>query len=145
MAIIEWLDEKWPSLPLLPTDLIERAQVRAMAQIIACDIHPLNNLRVLTVLREELELDETQIERWIARWIQEGFAALEILIERHGGGFAFGDTPGLVDCCLVPQVYAARRFNVGLTAYPRLCAAAERARELPSVKQAEPTSQPDAD
>ena len=144
LAIIEWLDEQWPTPPLLPGDPIGRAIVRAMAQIVACDIHPLNNLRVLTTLRQEMDADEAQIARWIARWIQDGFAALEILVARHSGRFAYGDTPSLAECCLVPQVFAAERFKVDVSKFPRLLAVAERAWELDAVRQAAPDLQPDA-
>lgn len=145
LAIIEWLDEQWPTPPLLPSDPIGRATVRAMAQIVACDIHPLNNLRVLTALRQEMNADEAQVARWIARWIEEGFAALETLVARHGGRFAYGDTPGLADCCLVPQLFAAERFEVDVSGFPCLVAAATRAAELEAVRQAAPAMQPDAD
>ena len=145
LAIIEWLDERWPTPPLLPDDPDERAVVRAMAQIVACDIHPLNNLRVLTALRQDLGADEAAVSRWIARWITEGFAALETLVARHGGRFAYGDAPGLADCCLVPQLYAAERFGVDVTGFPRLIGAAANARELTGFRQAAPALQPDAD
>jgi maleylpyruvate isomerase len=145
LAIIEWLDERWPDHRLLPGDPTGRAIVRSMAQIVACDIHPLNNLRVLTALRQELHADERQVSGWIARWIRDGFAALETLIARHGGRFAYGDKPGLADCCLVPQVFAAERFDVDVAAFPRVLAVASRARELDAFRQAEPSAQPDAD
>jgi maleylpyruvate isomerase len=145
LAIIEWIDEAWPDPALLPLDPLDRAIVRSMAQIIASDIHPLNNLRVLSTLRQNLCADEAQISAWIARWIQEGFAALEILVGRHGGQFSFGDTPGLVDCCLVPQIYASRRFMVELDAFPKLVAIAERAERLEAFRLALPQLQPDAD
>ncbi len=145
LAIIEWLDERWPEPRLLPTDPVGRAIVRSMAQIVACDIHPLNNLRVLTALREELNADETQISNWIARWIQDGFAALETLVARHGGRFAYGDEPGLADCCLVPQVFAAERFKVDVSDFPKVFAAAAHARQLDAFHQAAPSTQPDAD
>ena len=145
LAIIEWLDERWPERRLLPSDPVGRAIVRSMAQIVACDIHPLNNLRVLTALREKLNADETQVTEWIARWIQEGFAALEILIARHGGRFAYGDQPTLADCCLVPQVFAAQRFDVNVSRFPSLVGAAERAGQLDAFRQAAPSAQPDAD
>lgn len=145
LAIIEWLDEQWPAPALLPGDTDGRATVRSMAQIVACDIHPLNNLRVLTALREDLGADEAAVSRWIGRWITEGFAALETLVARHAGLFAYGDTPSLADCCLVPQLFAAERFDVDVTPFPRLVAAAEHARELDAFKQAAPALQPDAD
>jgi maleylpyruvate isomerase len=145
LAIIEWLDDRWPEPPLLPSDPTGRAIVRSMAQIVACDIHPLNNLRVLTALREQLSADETQVSEWIARWIQEGFAALEILIARHGGQFAYGDEAGLADCCVVPQLFAAQRFAVDVSRFPSLVGAAERAGQLDAFRQAAPSAQPDAD
>ncbi len=143
-AILELLEERYPSPPLLPTDTADRATARAMAAMIACDIHPLNNLRVLQVLRRDFGADEAAVNAWIARWITEGFAALEIAIGRHGRGFAFGDTPTIADCCLVPQVYSAERFAVDLTSYPHLVAAAETARALSAFQVAHPDRQPDA-
>ena len=143
-AILEWLEERYPDPPLLPPAATDRAVVRAMAATIACDIHPLNNLRVLKVVRA-LDPNEGAGDRWAARWIGDGFAALEVQIARHGGGFAFGDTPTLADCHLVPQVYSAERFEVDLSPYPRLMAAAERARAHPAIASAHPDRQPDAD
>jgi maleylpyruvate isomerase len=145
LAIVEWLDELWPTPPLLPADPLGRAIVRSMSQIVACDIHPLNNLRVVTTLREQMNSDDTQVARWMARWILDGFAALETLVARHGGRFAFGNGPGLADCCLVPQIYAAERFGVDVSGFPRLLDVAERARELDAFRQAEPSAQPHAD
>lgn len=145
LAIIEWLDELWPAPPLLPPDPTGRAVVRAISQIVACDIHPLNNLRVLTALRQELGADEAAVSRWIARWMQEGFAALETLVARHGGRFAYGDSPSLADCCLVPQLYAAERFEVDVSDFPRLLAVGERARQLDAFGRAAPSVQPEAD
>lgn len=143
-AILEWLEERHPSPALLPVRLADRAIVRAMAATIACDIHPINNLRVLQALRRDIGADEAAVSAWIARWIGDGFAALEVLIGRHGRGFAFGDTPTIADCCLVPQVYSAERFAVDLTQYPQLMAAAETARALPAFQVAHPDRQPDA-
>jgi maleylpyruvate isomerase len=145
LAILEWLEDRFPEPPLLPADADARAIVRGMAALVACDIHPLNNLRVLTVLRAELKADQAQVDAWIARWIGEGFTALEQLVARHGGEFAFGDTPTLADCCLVPQVYSAERFAVDLTAFPRIRAAAARAGRLEAFAAAHPARQPDAD
>jgi maleylpyruvate isomerase len=145
LAILEWLDERFPDPPLLPNDVDARAVVRGMAGLIACDIHPLNNLRVLAALRSDLQADEAQVNAWIARWIGEGFAALEQLVVRHGGELAFGDTPTLADCCLVPQVYSAERFGVDLAAFPRIRAAAARAGRLEAFAAAHPSRQPDAD
>jgi maleylpyruvate isomerase len=145
LAILEWLEERFPEPALLPADPDGRAVVRSMAALIACDIHPLNNLRVLQALRSQLSADEPQVEAWIGRWIGEGFAALEELLARHGGAFAYGDAPSLADCCLVPQVYSAERFKVDLAPYPRIRAAAARAGELAAFVAAHPARQPDAD
>lgn len=141
-AILEWIEERYPDPPLLPEDSVGRATVRAMAAIVACDIHPINNLRVLTHLREELHADEAAIRRWIGRWVTEGFAALETLIARHGAGYAYGDRPSLADCHILPQVYNAERFAVDLTPFPELIAAANRLRER--VPEAAPQAQGDA-
>jgi maleylpyruvate isomerase len=112
---------------------------------IACDIHPVNNLRILNALRTEFGADEAAVNRWIARWIGDGFAALETLIAHDGGGFAFGATPTIADCHLVPQVYSAERFAVDLSPYPHLKSAADKARALPAFAAAHPDRQPDAD
>ncbi|WP_343525082.1 maleylacetoacetate isomerase [Sphingomonas sp.] len=141
-AILEWLEERFPDPPLLPFDTAGRAVVRAMAALVACDIHPINNLRVLTMLRQDMGADEAAIRRWIGHWIAEGFAALEMLIVRHGRGFAYGDTPTLADCHILPQVYNAERFAVDLTPYPALVASAEKLRH--AVPQAAPDRQADA-
>jgi maleylpyruvate isomerase len=144
-AILEWIDETYPDPPLLPTDANSRAIVRAMAATVACDIHPVNNLRILNALRTEFGADEAAVNRWIARWIGDGFTALETQIARYGDGFAFGATPTIADCHLVPQVYSAERFAVDLSPYPKLKAAAENARALPAFAAAHPDRQPDAD
>lgn len=145
LAILEWLEETYPTPPLLPTAPMGRAIVRAMADAIACDIHPLNNLRVLQALRADLGADDEQVATWIARWITEGFTALEVTVARHGGEFAFGDQPTLADCCLVPQVYSANRFGVDLTGFPCIRRVAARAAELAPLAAAHPSRQPDAD
>ena len=144
-AILEWLEETHPAPALLPPDAKGRAVVRTMAAVIACDIHPLNNLRVMTALRHDLGASETQLSAWVARWIADGFSALEIMVDRHGGGFAFGDAPTIADCCLVPQLYSAERFGVPLDGFPRLEAAGATARALAAVAAAHPDRQPDAD
>jgi maleylacetoacetate isomerase/maleylpyruvate isomerase len=143
LAILEWLEETHPEPPLLPKAAAERAVVRAMAGIVACDIHPLNNQRVLKELAG-LGVDEAGRNAWAARWIAAGFEALEPMIARHGAGFAFGESPTLADCCLVPQVYSAGRFTVDLTPYPAIRAAAERAAAHPAFAAAHPERQPDA-
>jgi len=144
LAILEWLEERWPEPALLPRSLDGRAIVRGMALTIAADIHPLNNLRILKYLKNELDQPQERIDAWIAHWIKEGFAALEVLVGRHGEGFAFGSTPTIVDCFLVPQVFNAERFNVDLSAFPSIRAAADRARALPAFAAAHPDRQPGA-
>lgn len=144
-AILEWLEETHSEPPLLPGDPLDRARVRAMAALIGCDIHPLNNLRVLTAIRSEFGADQVQVDAWAARWITPGFQALERLVERHGAGWSFGSTPTLVDCYLIPQLYSARRFNVRLDAYPRLLAVEAEAQAHPAFQAAHPDRQPDTD
>ncbi|WP_230480480.1 maleylacetoacetate isomerase [Sphingomonas sp. Leaf21] len=141
-AILEWIEERYPDPPLLPGDSAGRAVVRAMAAIVACDIHPINNLRVLAMLRTDLGADEDAVRRWIAHWVAEGFQALETLIARHGSGYAYGDTPTLADCHLLPQVYNAERFGVDLAPYPKLLASAAKLRRR--VPEAAPEVQGDA-
>ncbi|MFA4891781.1 maleylacetoacetate isomerase [Brevundimonas sp.] len=144
-AILEWLEETHPQPPLLPADPVERAQVRAMAAVIGCDIHPLNNLRVGKALRETFGADQAAVDAWAARWIVPGFTALEALVARQGAGWCFGDAPTLADCYLIPQIYSARRFNVALDAFPRLLAIDEAAKQHPAFAAAHPDVQPDAD
>lgn len=142
-AILEWIEAKWPQPPLLPACPDAAAKVRAIAALIGCDIHPLNNLRVLTRIREQFDADNAQVKAWIAHWIHEGFGALETLIARDGGRFAFGDMPTIADCYTVPQIYNAERYNVDLSAYPRTLAAVDAARALPAFAAAHPELQPD--
>jgi maleylpyruvate isomerase len=144
LAILEWLEERWPEPALLPKAMDERAIVRGMALTVAADIHPLNNLRILKYLKNELGQPQEQVDAWIAHWIQEGFAALEVLIARHGKGFAFGATPTIADCFLVPQVFNAERFNVDLSSFPKIVSVAEKARALPAFAAAHPDHQPGA-
>ena len=144
-AIIEWLEERYPKPPLLPREPGARAVVRAMAMAVACDIHPLNNLRVLKYLKHPLGHDQAAIDTWIAHWIGAGFAALETMIARHGGRFAFGDTLTLADCHLVPQFYAAKRYAVDCAPYPRLVDSVRNAMAEEPVRRAQPDRQPDAD
>lgn len=147
MAIIEYLDEVHPEPALLPRDPVGRAHVRALAQSIACEIHPLNNLRVLKYLSGTLGVPEAAKNDWIKHWIAEGFAALETELTAAGSGagqFCFGDTPTLADCCLVPQIFNARRFEVDLSPYPTLVAIDGRCQALPAFQQAHPSQQADA-
>jgi maleylpyruvate isomerase len=144
-AIFEWLEERYPAPPLLPAAPEDRATVRGMALLIACDIHPLNNLRVLNCLRSTLGADENAIATWVAKWVTEGFAALEATMERRGGDFCFGDSPTLADCHLVPQVYSAERFGVDLAPFPHIRAVNDRLLTIPAVVAAHPDRQPDSD
>ncbi|MFS0710968.1 maleylacetoacetate isomerase [Brevundimonas phoenicis] len=143
-AILEWLEETHPEPPLLPRDTAGRAQVRAMAAVIGCDIHPLNNLRVLKAVRG-LGADQAGVDAWAGQWIIDGFTALEALVVRHGEGWCFGGAPTLADCYLMPQLYSARRFNVDLAAFPRLLEIEARAEAHPAFIAALPENQPDAD
>ena len=144
-AILEWLDERYPEPPLLPGDPAGRAIVRAMAMAVACDIHLLNNLRILKYLKQSLDHDQATIDAWARHWISEGFSALEAMIARHGGRFAYGDSLTLADCHLVPQFYSAQRFQVDCSAWPRLVEAVGNAMAEPAVQRAHPDLQPDAD
>jgi maleylpyruvate isomerase len=139
LAIIEYLDETQTGLKLMPVDALGRAKVRAMADTIAMDIHPLNNVRVLKAITA-LGATEAQKSAWIAEWIHAGFAALE---QQVAGDFCYGDTPGLADCCLVPQVFSARRFNVDLAAYPKLVAIDARCNAFAAFVAAQPKNQAD--
>ena len=145
LAIIEYLDEKHPLPPLLPGDRICRALVRSLAQQIAIDIHPLNNLRVLTYLENDLGQDIAARNIWYRHWITEGFEAIESSLRELGsnGHFCLGDTPGLADICLIPQVYNARRFHCELSPYPLILAIDEHCSRLRSFQLAAPENQPD--
>ena len=143
LAILEWLEETRPQPAILPADPLGRAAVRAMAGVIACDIHPLNNTRVGRELHKR-GVDPEGIKVWSQRWITDGFDTLEPMIARHGAGFAFGDTPTIADCCLIPQVYSANRFEVDLGPYPAIRAVNARAIEHPAFQTAHPNNQPDA-
>lgn len=145
-AIIEWLEERYPSPPLLPASPEERAGVRTMAAIIGCDIHPINNRRILEYLRKSLECEESAVQAWCGHWISAGFEALEAMLaaDRTRGDFCFGNTPSLADVYLIPQVESARRFNVDLSPYPKILAVSEVCSELPAFRRAAPALQPDA-
>ena len=144
LAILEWLEETIPEPAILPKTALDRAIVRRMAGIIACDIHPLNNTRVGAKLRKLGVPDDVVMKDWIQAWIRDGFDALEPLVVEHGGHFAFGDSPTIADCCLVPQVYSARRFGLDVAPWPALVGVADRAVEHPAFKAAHPNNQPDA-
>ncbi len=144
-AILEWLEETHPAPALLPKGANDRATVRAMAALIGCDIHPLNNLRVLKAIRSGFNADQAAVDAWAAGWIAPGFDALAALVARHGAGWSFGDAPTLVDCYLIPQMYSARRFNMDLSPWPRLLAVEQTALAHPAFASAHPDVQPDAD
>ncbi|AUF97920.1 maleylacetoacetate isomerase [Pseudomonas sp. 02C 26] len=139
-AIIEYLEEVYPQPPLLPAEAEARAKVRGVAAIIGCDVHPLHNVSVLNQLRQ-LGLDEAQVNLWIAQWIGQGLAAVEQLINDQG--FCFDLAPGLADAYLLPQLYAAERFSVDLSRYPRINRVAALAAQHPAFIQAHPSRQPD--
>lgn len=143
LAIIEWLEETHPTPPLLPRDKLARAHVRAIALTIACDIHPLNNLRVLRYLKDSMGHDQPARDAWYAHWIAEGLGAVEAML-RGPGPFCHGDTPTLADVCLVPQMANARRMDCPLATYPRLLCAEAAALALPEFRDAAPDRQQDA-
>ena len=146
MAIIEYLDEVYPQPELLPTDAIGRAQVRALAQLIACEIHPLNNLRVLKYLVRELKVDEEAKNTWYRHWVRQGLEAFEReLVRLPKGTYCYGETPTLADCCLVPQIFNGQRFNVDLTGLPRTMAAFDACMELDAFQKAQPSNCPDSE
>ena len=155
MAIIEYLDETHPEPALLPADALGRAHVRALAQIIACEIHPINNLRVLKYLVKDMGVSDEVKTAWYAHWVRSGLEAFERQLqlldaERKADGlfpsaFCWGDTPGLAECCLIPQIFNAQRFNVNLDGLPRLMAVVERCNALPAFQQAHPSACPDAE
>ena len=146
IAIIEYLDDIHPEHPLLPANPADRAIVRAIALSVACDIHPLNNLRVLNYLRSEFGASDEAVTRWIRQWISVGFEALEIQVTRGStdGRYCFGDRATLADACLIPQIYNARRFGCDLAPYPTLVAIDAHCRSLAPFIKAAPEAQPDA-
>lgn len=141
-AILEYLDEAHPEPPLLPVGAVNRAKVRAIAAIVACDIHPLNNLGPLKYLKNKLGHDQAEIDEWYAHWVREGFDAIEAMIEP--GPYCFGSRVSLADVYLVPQVFNARRLNVSLQSYPKIVAVDAACAELPAFQDAAPERQPDA-
>jgi maleylpyruvate isomerase len=146
LAIIEWLDETHPDPALLPKEPVGRAHARAFAQIIACDIHPLQNLRVLHYLKTEFGQEQVGLDAWCRHWIAPGLAACEaLLVSGPETDFAFGDAPGLAEICLAPQMFSAERFGLNLAPFPRLRALRERCEALPAFADAHPAMQPDAE
>ena len=145
-AIIEWLEECFPQPPLLPSDPLARARVRALAAIVGCDIHPVNNRRILESLRKQFGADELAVESWCATWISNGFDAFEALLsnDTNRGVYCVGDTPTLADVYLVPQVESARRFKVDLSRWPCIAGVDAACAGIPAFQRAEPARQPDA-
>ena len=145
-AIIEWLEERHPTPPLLPAAPLDRARVRALAAIVGCDIHPVNNRRILEALRHRFGADEAAVTAWCATWIADGFDALEALLaaDAQRGDFCFGHAPTLADVYLVPQVESARRFKVDLARWPRIAAVDAACAQLDAFRRAAPGAQPDA-
>jgi maleylacetoacetate isomerase len=141
LAIINYLDLRFPNQPLIPALAAERAHVVAMAMAVACDIHPLNNLRVLKYLKNELGQPQEAVDRWYAHWIREGLPGLEAMAAPRSGKFLFGDAPTGADVCLIPQLYNARRFNVRLDDFPTLLRAEENANKLEAFAAAHPDRQ----
>lgn len=145
MAIIEYLDETHPEPALLPADALGRARVRALSQIVACEIHPLNNLRVLKYLVHELKSGEDAKSAWYRHWVRLGLEAYEVRLAEQPGRFSHGDTPTLADCCLVPQIFNAQRFDCDLNGLPRTMAVFEACMQLPAFQRAQPSACPDAE
>lgn len=146
LAIIEYLDELHATPPLLPSSARDRARVRALALLVACDIHPLNNLRVLQYLENTLAATQSQRVEWMRHWMADGLASFEAQLADHPstGRYCESDIPGLADCCLIPQLYNARRFEMDLTPYPNILRIEANCNELPAFDAASPEQQPDA-
>jgi len=144
LAIMEYLDETHPEPPLLPRDPVQRAEVRALAQLIACEIHPLNNLRVLKYLVHDLHVDDSSKNAWYRHWVRSGLELFEgQLALRPAGTYCHGDTPTLADCCLVPQIFNGQRFSVDFSGLPRTMAAFEACMAHPAFQRAQPSNCPD--
>ena len=146
LAILEYLEETRPQPPLLPVDAAGRARVRALAQLVACDIHPLNNLRVLQFFDRQWNVPQAERDDWVLYWMREGFAAMETMLAASPdtGRYCHGDMPGLADCCLLPQLYNARRFTLDLAPFPTLRRIEAACLQLPAFDAARPENQPDA-
>jgi maleylacetoacetate isomerase len=145
LAIIEYLDEKHPQKPLVPKDAQQRARVRSLSYLIASEIHPLNNLRVLQHLKRALSQSEDQVNAWYRHWIADGLAKLEAELASRKGRFCHGDTPTMADCCLVPQVFNAKRYQSDLAPYPETMRVFEACMHLEAFDRAQPSKQPDAE
>ncbi len=147
LAILEYLDEAYPDAPLLPSEIRARGRVRSLAQIVACDIHPLNNLRVNMYLDKELGINGKRRVEWMNYWMAEGFQAFETLLAGSPttGEFCEGDSPSMADCCLVPQVYNAYRYQCDMSAFPMINSIYQHCMTLPEFESASPEMQPDAE
>ena len=145
LAIIEYLEETHPEPPLLPKDPLGRARVRSLSLLVACEIHPLNNLRTLTHLRRSLGQSENQVNAWYRHWIADGLAKLEAELAQGTGAYCHGDRPSIADCCLVPQVFNARRYQCDLTSFPNVVRVADGCMKLDAFERAQPSTQPDAE
>lgn len=144
LAIIDYLDSQYPQPQLIPSDALQRARVLEIANLIACDIHPLNNVRVLNYLQNPLAVTAEQKATWYQNWVAEGLSAVEVLLQRSdSGNYCVGDQPGLAECCLIPQVANAQRMGCDLSAYPRIMTVFRHCLELPAFQAAEPIKQPD--
>ena len=145
LAIIEYLDEKHPAKPLIPKDMLGKARVRSLSYLIASEIHPLNNLRTLQHLKRALGQNEDQINTWYRHWIADGLAKLEAELSAGRGKFCHGDTPSMADCCLVPQIFNAKRYQSDLAPYPNTMRVFETCMQLEAFDRAQPSKQPDAE
>ena len=145
LAIIEWLEEKHPTPPLLPKEALARSRVRSLSYLVASEIHPLNNLRVLQHLKRALGQTQEQIDTWYRYWIADGLAKLEAELAGSSGKFCHGDAPGMADCCLVPQIFNAKRYSSDLAPYPTTMRVFENCMKLEAFDRAQPSKQPDAE
>lgn len=145
LAIIEWLEERHPTPPLLPKESMARARVRSLAYLVASEIHPLNNLRVLQHLKRALNQTQDQIDTWYRYWIADGLAKFEAELSGSSGKFCHGDSPSMADCCLVPQIFNAKRYNSDLAPYPTTMRVFENCMKVEAFDRAQPSKQPDAE
>jgi maleylacetoacetate isomerase len=146
LAIMEYLDETHPEPPLLPKDALGRARVRSLSLLVACEIHPLNNLRTLQYLKRHLGQNEEQINSWYRHWVADGLLKLEADLSKAGTGkFCHGERPTMADCCLVPQIFNAKRYNSDLTAFPSVMRVFDACMKLEAFERAQPAKQPDAE